>query len=215
MRAVHPLSVRAGIWSIALAVFATGLISCTYTWRRAYVITDAQEKVTAGGWTFHPRIISLETKDQWRQPNAPEQFVLSFVAVHPRSTSLYDVSLDSFTLVYPPSYQPETVIPNEATFITYPENSPDSVIKRFSVVDPTSHKLIWQKYSAGAGGFLVNLFVHLSPGALSLQTRSGGAIALDTIIPSASDSREIDTTLKTFLVRQEIRVAQPELLDKY
>jgi hypothetical protein len=118
-------------------------------------------------------------------------------------------------MVYPPTYQPETVIPNEATFISYPQNSPDSVIKRFSLVDPSTHKLIWRNYSSGAGGFLVDLYVHLSPGALSNQSKPGGTISLDTIVLSPGNSGVIDTTLKTFLVRQETRLAQPGLLDKY
>jgi hypothetical protein len=215
MTGMRPKSLTRAHFVFALLIALAGLVSCTYIWRRAYIITDAQERVMAGGWTFHPRIVSSETKDQWRQPDAPEQFILSFVAVHSRSGSPYDVSLDSFTLEYPPTYQPETVIPNEATFITYPGNSPDSIVKRFSLVDPSSHKLIWRKYNSGAGGFLATLFVHLRPGTLSLQSRSEGAISLDTIIPSVSDAREIDTTLKTFLVRQEIRIARPGLLDRY
>jgi hypothetical protein len=194
-----------------------GGLSCTYVWRRAFEQPGKQEITTVGQWRISPHIVSGETKDLWKQPTeAPKSFVMSFRASCPRSTAApQDISIDSFSVYYPSGPVDSTYVFNEVAFVSYPAVSKDSLIKRFSIIDPATHKLLWHLLAEDNRSILARLYIRLTPGEVSSQAQRGGKAALDTIIPGSSTNQTVDTTIDLFLVRRESKIAQPMSLDRY
>jgi hypothetical protein len=217
------ITVRYRSCLIFLALCAAGfLLSCIYSLRTEYVITAAQPRLVVDNWVIRPKIISTEIRKQSTVPDRPEEFALSFWASRSRSphdtaSSFDDLGIDSLVLVYPPGTSSRTMLFNEAAFVSYRAVSPDSIVKRFSIVNPETHRLIWHPFPKDAATLMLRIYVHLTAGELSLR-RDASGIEFDTILPAPGrfDTAVLSyTELATMVVRVDRRTVAPGLLNKF
>jgi hypothetical protein len=176
-------------WSLAVVLIGMTLVlSCTYFVRSDYVPDAARGQVATDGWQITPRIRSNVSAQQTLAPPPPDRFVISFVASRPlprgdQSRTMVDIRLDSARISFRPGDSSLMCRINEGAFISYREISPDSIVKRFSIVQSDSHLMVWHRFPTGTKELAIDLFVTSDSGSYVTRRDSASGVQFDSILP--------------------------------
>ena len=208
-----PTSARRRSRWILIVVLAsvTLVLSCTYFLRSDYVNSAAQGQAETDGWKIYPKIRSslvvhqvIQTTDT--PPPPPDSFVVSFLAMRPVpkgnvNSPLTDVRLDSVRITFPPNDSSHMYVINEGAFISYRAISADSIIKRFSIVEPGTDRLIWHHFPWDVKALGLDIYVTTNSGTYAQRKDSSSGVEFDTILPLETQGHA--KALSSILVRRD------------